>query len=142
MKGLEALTFALPASSAPLRPFFQGLLDCSATESAMSSHQEAAHKDPVYTAQSALLKPPAPFEVQPTGIVRPLWKDFARSAEADLRVIQHQLEQHVSVSLDVVCVACQHLLVSRQVRLQLLPHQVIALLLLEVHCRAQQPSLP
>ena len=64
----------------------------------------------------------------------------AESAEANLRVIQHQLEQHMSVSLDIVCVACQHLLMGRQVRLELLPYQVIALLLLEVHCRAQEPS--
>lgn len=63
-----------------------------------------------------------------------------KSAEADLRVIQHQLEQHMSVPLDVVCVARQHLLMSGQVRLQLLPHQVIALLLLEMHCRAQNLS--
>jgi hypothetical protein len=41
----------------------------------------------------------------------------------------------MGLPLYVLCVARKHLLVSRQMRLQLLPDYVIALLLLEVDCR-------
>lgn len=41
------------------------------------------------------------------------------------------------VPLHIVSVSRQHLLVRHEVRLQLLLHQVIALLLLEVHCAHQ-----
>ncbi len=38
------------------------------------------------------------------------------------------------MSFDIVSVPCQHLLVREQMRLQFLPHKMVAFLLLEVHC--------
>jgi hypothetical protein len=59
-----------------------------------------------------------------------------------LRPVGAELQQRVRVAPQVVGVAGEKLRVRERVRLQLLAHQRVALLLLEVHCKPDPHTSP
>ena len=59
---------------------------------------------------------------------------------AYLRIVQHQLKKRVRVPFDVIRVPCKQLLMRKKVCLELFPHKMVALLLLEVHCTPSESS--
>ena len=63
-----------------------------------------------------------------------------RCRPAHLWPVQDELQEGMRMAPYVVGVAGQELLVRQEVRLQLLAHQRVALLLLEVHCAPRQAT--